>query len=232
MNPAIPQTSLFLGIIPALIFLYLSLKGYEGLYKEKNIYLSFVIGIILGFFAALAQSFTLSGVILYIILIVFFDQLIKTIALNIGRLHEKKETIIYGLCLGLGFGAIFTPVMLIAVSSLITSDAVILALIAIASLGIILFHAATGAYIGYGVYKKKLTRSILFAILLQIPFNGILDLIIIYAKNKNQILTETGLVAGLVIYGTLSFWYVITKIMPQIRPNNERRKRRRLLQQK
>ena len=73
----IPQTSLFLGIIPALILLYISLKGYEGHYKEKNIFLTFVVGIILGFFAATARSFTLPLVIAYIILFALFEQLLK-----------------------------------------------------------------------------------------------------------------------------------------------------------
>ena len=32
----LPQASLFLGIIPALILLYISLKGYEGYYQISN----------------------------------------------------------------------------------------------------------------------------------------------------------------------------------------------------
>ena len=88
----IPQTSLFLGIIPALVLLYISLKGYEGHYKDKTIFLTFVVGIILGVIAAFAQSLTFAGVIIYIILLAFFDQLLKTIVLNLRRLQGKRET--------------------------------------------------------------------------------------------------------------------------------------------
>ena len=51
------QAVLFLGIIPALILLYISLKGYEGLYKDKSIFLTFVAGIILGVIAAFIRAY-------------------------------------------------------------------------------------------------------------------------------------------------------------------------------
>ena len=63
----LPQASLFLGVIPALIIMYISLKGYEGYYKDKTMFLTFVAGIIMGFVAAFAQSFTLSLSIIFII---------------------------------------------------------------------------------------------------------------------------------------------------------------------
>jgi len=218
----IPQTSLFLGIIPALILLYISLKGYEGHYKDKNIFLTFVVGIILGFFAAIARSFSLPLVIAYIILFSLFEQLFKTIILNIGRFHEKKETIIYGLSLGLGFGSVFTPFLIIAVSSLITSDLYALSLVAIGSLGIILFHGATGVCIGYGIYVGKLTKYLLAVIIVQIPFNIIIDMMLVSSDDPSSYL-KLGIIIGLVAYGAIVFWYVIKKIMPKILTRSRKR---------
>ena len=43
----LPQALLFLGIIPALIIMYISLKGYDELYKEKTVFLIFIYGIYL-----------------------------------------------------------------------------------------------------------------------------------------------------------------------------------------
>ncbi len=223
-NIMLPQASLFLGIIPALILLYISLKGYEGYYKDKTIFLTFIIGVVLGFIAAFVQSLTFAVAIIYIILLALFDQLSKTMILNLGRLHEKKETTIYGLSLGLGFGSSFTPFLIIAVSSLITSDVYVLSLIAIGSFGIILFHGATAAYIGYGIFIGKLTKHLLISILLQLPFNFILGLTILYS-HPNTVNVQLGLVIGLIIYGGIVFWYVITKIMPQILTKNMKRKR-------
>ena len=226
----IPQASLFLGVIPALILLYISLKGYEGHYKDKIIFLSFVVGIILGFVAAFVQfvqSLTYLAII-YIILLAFFDQLLKTIVLNIGRLQRKRETPIYGLTLGLGFGSAFTPFHIIAVSRLITSDVYILSLIAIGSLGIILFHGATGAYIGYGIYAGKLTKHLLAAVIVQLPFNLIIAITIFFSNPKSpdfHLGLVVGLVIGIVVYGSIVFWYVLKKIMPQILPQSRGRKR-------
>ena len=221
----LPQASLFLGIIPALILLYICLKGYEGHYKDKTIFLTFIIGVVLGFIAAFVQSLTFAVVVIYIILLAFFDQLFKTIVLNFSRLHNKGETTIYGLSLGLGFGSSFTPFLIIAVSSLITSDAYVLSLIAIGSFGIILFHGATASYIGYGIYIGKLTKHLLISILLQLPFNLLLGLTIHYSR-PNKVNIQLGLVIGLIIYGGIIFWYVINKIMPQILTQNNKRKRK------
>jgi len=223
----LPQASLFLGIIPALILLYICLKGYEGRYKDKTIFLTFIIGVVLGFIAAFVQSLTFAVVVIYIILLAFFDQLFKTIVLNFSRTHNKGETTIYGLSLGLGFGSSFTPFLIIAVSSLITSDVYVLSLIAIGSFGIILFHGATASYIGYGIYVGKLTKHLLISIILQLPFNLLLGLTILYSR-PNKINIQLGLVIGLIIYGGIIFWYVITKIMPQILTQNKKRKRKSL----
>lgn len=217
----LPQTSLFLGIIPALILLYIGLKGYEGQYKDKTIFLTFVVGIILGFVAAFAQLFTLPGVIVYVILLACFQQLLKTIVLNIRRFHEKRETTIYGLSLGLGFGSSFTPFLMVAVSSLKTTDSTVLLLIAIGTLGLILFHGATGTYIGFGVYKGKLTKYILTAIIVQLPINGLLDMAIIYSDTTFFSILGV-LVIGAIIYGAVAFWYVVKKIMPQILSQKQR----------
>lgn len=220
----LPQASLFLGIIPALILLYISLKGYEGCYKDKTVFLTFVIGIILGFIAAFVQSLTIAGVIIYIILLAFFDQLLKTIILNIGRLQNKRESTIYGLTLGLGFGSAFTPFLIIAVSSLITNDVYVLSLLAIGSIGIILFHGATGTYIGYGIYAGKLIKHLLVAIIIQLPFNLLLGLVIIYSKPET-LNEQIGLVSGFLMYGVVVFWYVIKRTMPLILSQNQKRKR-------
>ena len=223
----LPQASLFLGIIPALILLYIGLKGYEGHYKDKTIFLTFIIGIVLGFIAALVLFLTfrgLEGIILFIVLLAFFDQLLKTMVLNLGRLQEKKETTIYGLSLGLGFGSSFTPFLIIAVSSLITSDVYVLSLIAIGSLGIIFFHGATAAYIGYGIYIGRLTKHLLTAVIIQLPFNFILGMTIIYSR-PNSLNIQLGLITVLIMYGSVFFWYVTKKIMPQILTKSMRRKR-------
>ena len=223
---AIPQASLFLGIIPALALLYISLKGYEGYYKDKYIFLTFVLGLIIGFFSAIARLLInpLPGLIIFIILFSIFEQLFKTIFLNYKKLQDSKVLIIYGLSLGLGFGSVFTPFLILAGSSIIGNDLYILSLITIGSFGIILFHGATGALIGYGIHSGKLIKYLLIAILIEIPFNFIIDIARFY-QNEYFILIQF----CIIIYGGIVFIYVLRKIMPKILSKSQKRKRSKKL---
>jgi len=217
MNTFIPQTSLFIGIIPALIILYIGLKGYEGHFKDKLIFLTFIVGIIIGFISAVIELFTTRGIglIIYIILFPVLEQLSKTIVLNLGRFQEKQETTIYGLSLGLGFGSVFTPAAIIMGNFQEINVAFIAAIIG--SFGIILFHAATGAIIGYGVYSHKLTTYLTFAILLQIPITTLIGVTNLFTISYLQI--------SIVVYGIIVYWYATKKIMPRILQESQRRKR-------
>ena len=223
------QAILFLGIIPALFFLFIALKGYEGYYKDKTIFLTFITGIFFGILAAIIRLIInpLPLVIIYIILFAFLEQLFKTIVLNIGRLQYKKETTIYGLSLGLGFGSSFTPFLVIVGSLSGQSSTIFLTLVAFGSLGFILFHAASGAIIGYGIFSGKMTKFLFIAIILQIPFNAISDLTrlqIIFNSTYYPIFQ-----AAVVVYGAILFIYVIKKIMPRILQEKDKRKRTKKL---
>ncbi len=213
MNSFILQTSLFIGIIPALIFLYIGLKGFEGKFKDKIIFLTFIVGIIIGTISVAIEYFTQAVGLIYIILFPVLEQLFKTIILNLGRFHEKQETTIYGFSLGLGFGSVFTP------AAIIQFDEPNLAFIAaiIGSLGIILFHGATGILIGYGVYTNKLTKYLTIAILLHLVITGVILVTNLFQISYLQIL--------LVIYGIILFWYTTKRIMPRILEEGQRRKR-------
>ena len=216
MNNFIPQTSLFIGIIPALIILYIGLKGYEGYFKDKLIFLTFIVGIIIGFISAVIELFTRDiGLIIYIILFPVLEQLFKTIVLNLGRFQEKQDTTIYGFSLGLGFGSVFTPAAIIMGNFNEINIAFIAAIIG--SFGMILFHAATGAIIGYGVYSHKLSTYLTSAILLQIPITILIGVTNLFSISYFQII--------LVGYGIIVYWYATKKIMPRILQESQRRKR-------
>jgi len=216
------QAVLFLGIIPALIVLYIVLKGYEEYYKEKTIFIMFIVGIIFGVIVAIVRYLInpLPYLIIYIVIFAFFEQLFKTIVLNIGRFQGKKETVIYGLSLGLGFGAAFTPFLIIT-GTMVSSELTFIFLVGFGSLGFIFFHAATTTYIGYGVYKFKLIKYLTIAILLQIPFNILADATRIY---NSAYLTFSNLL--LVLYGFLLFYYIVKKIIPKIKIQSRKRSKK------
>ncbi len=216
------QSILFLGIIPALVFLFLSLKGYDGLYKQKTVFLTLIVGIIIGVIVAVSRFFIyrLPLSIFFIVAFAFFEQLFKTIVLNIGRFQRKKETTIYGLTLGLGFGASFTPFLILAGSITEEPNLALYGIILIGTIGFTLFHASTAAYIGYGIYIGRLTKYLLVAIIIQLPFNLILDLAR-YTKDPLFVYYQI----ALLLYGVICYIYIVKYVMPNILKDKERRKR-------
>lgn len=214
MDGFIPQTSLFIGIIPALIILYVGLKGYEGYYKDKLIYLTFIVGIIIGVASAAIELLTQAIGFYYIFLFPILEQLFKTIILNLGRFHEKQETTVYGFSLGLGFGSVFTPVA-IYFGNFHDIFSMIAAMIG--SFGLTLFHAATGILIGYGVYSNKLAKYLTLSI--------VLHFVITIVIGVTNLLSIGYLQITLVLYGLLVFWYALKRVMPRILAEGQRRKR-------
>jgi len=216
------QAILFLGIIPALVFLFLSLKGYDGIYKQKTVFLTLVVGIIIGVIVAVSRLFIyrLPLSIFFIVAFAIFEQLFKTIVLNIGRFQRKKETTIYGLTLGLGFGASFTPFLILAGSITEEPNLALYGLILIGTIGFTLFHASTAAYIGYGIYIGRLTKYLIIAIIIQLPFNLILDLAR-YIKDPFFVYYQI----ALLLYGLICYIYIVKYVMPNILKDKDRRKR-------
>jgi hypothetical protein len=206
----LPQALLFIGIIPALILLFISLKGYDGYYKDKLVFLTFVVGLIIGVITVVIETYTAAIGVFFIILFPVLEQLFKTIILNLGRFQGKKETPIYGLSLGLGFGSIFIPSSLVLLNIQGSFDNISVALSIIGSIGIIFIHAGTGVCIGYGVFTYSLLKYLLIAIILYIPVTA---------------LTFLPIYIQLVIlpYGMIIYWYFTTKIMIKIKTEGRKR---------
>ena len=223
------QAILFLGIIPALILLYISLKGFEGVYKDKSLFLVFVIGIIMGVASASFRIIIpfIPLLITTIAVFAFLDQLMKTILLNLPRLQRKKETVLYGLALGLGFGSSYTPYMIIIGSSQIPDSTLsLIALVIFGSIGYILVHGSTAALLGYGIFKDQLMKYLLLTLFIHIVFNAFADLADprLY-ENPNITEYFPVLQLILVVFGLILFWYIQKNILPEIRTYEEKRKR-------
>jgi hypothetical protein len=217
MDNYIPSTSLFLGIIPALILLFISIKGYEKSLKHKTIFLSFIVGIIIGFIITVIEIYTGDIPIYIIVIFPVFEELFKTIILNIGRLQEKPETVFYGLTLGLGLGSVATSASILR-GTLQAGDYLGLGLVVFGSCGIIMLQGATGVLIGFGVYKGKVAQYVAIAVVLHIAF--ITGLFFVQVLRISVVVVTYLFIAGLIIY-----WYATKKIMPQILREGQRRKR-------
>lgn len=211
----LPQAMLFIGIIPSLILLFISLKGYEGIYEDRLIFILFIGGIIAGIISIIIEYLTLSIAMLSILLFPILEHLIKTIILNLRRFHNKRETTIYGLSLGVGFGSVFTPYYIIISSQNQGGDISTLLLAFISSLSIILLHGATGVAIGYGIYSANLIKYFSLSILLYLPISIVFSGLINIAY----------LPVILLPYGLIIYWAITTKIMPLILDRDKKRKK-------
>ncbi len=206
----IPQSSLFLGIIPALILLYISLKDWQDHYTEKTLFIMFILGIIIGFIVVLIQLFY--DLLIIILIFPFLEQIIKTMILNLRRFQAKQATVMYGLGFGLGFGSIYPPTFLILFSQAEMSNFILISTL-IGSLGLLLIHGATAALIGYGIYQGKLLNFYVYSVLMLIGANLLMWIQVGYV----QWIT--------LLVGLFMFYLVHKKILLKIVRSFEKRKR-------
>lgn len=208
----IPQSSLLLGIIPALILLYISLKDWQDHYTEKTLFIMFILGLIIGFFVVLIQLSMFSDLFIIILIFPFLEQIIKTMILNLRRFQAKQATVIYGLGFGLGFGSIYPPAFLILFSQAGMSNFILISTL-IGSIGLIFIHGATGALIGYGIYQGKILNFYAYAVLTLMGANILMWVSVGYV----QWIT--------LLVGLFMFHLVHKKILLKIVRSFEKRKR-------
>ncbi len=209
----LPQSSLFVGIIPALALVYLIIRKWTGQFQEKLVFLLFVFGIISGFTIIFVEFYIgFTTLIEYVIIFRFIEIMGKTIILNIPRFQEKQHTVLYGLVLGLGFGSIYPPVSLLLVNSIDVSFVHVMSIL-IGSIGMLLIQGSTGALIGFGVFKRKLLVFLTGSLVIQIVIQYLLF---------SLVLSWTWI---LIIAGIFMYAIVMKKIVLPVSSQTERRKR-------
>jgi hypothetical protein len=164
----LPQSSLFIGIIPALALVYLVMRKWTEGFQERTVFLMFVLGIVSGFISVFIELYVNRIHFLeFIIIFRLLQLMIIIMVLNLPRFHNNPAIVLYGLVLGLGFGSIYPPVslLLISVESVTSLDVIS---ILIGSLGLMFLHGATGTLLGYGIFKRKLFETFLLSITLHV----------------------------------------------------------------
>ncbi len=206
-----------IGIIPALFILYVALGGYEGKFKEKYIFLTFLGGIATGTGVYLADwllvirilNFTVVLQYIEVLLVVslllaFFEHAGKLVVLNLPRFQQDEGTVLYGASLGVGFASVAGAILMRGVDTLFSPAG---GYAAATSLGLLLVSCATGMMLGMGVRLKRRFHYLALATLAgTVPWPFLLYVIGIGPSVYTA--------APALAYGALLFAYVRGRIRP------------------
>ncbi|KAA0009545.1 MAG: hypothetical protein FE041_05885 [Thermoplasmata archaeon] len=170
------NTLLFpLGIIPSLLILYLVIGKYEGKFREKNVLITFVAGILIGIVIYLIEGMILYPLVmikeyLYLNFIIIFsfafsflEQMAKLASLNLRRFFDEG-TPLYGASFGLGFSSTFA-VLLFGKSFEVTKESMSLFL---APFVVILINCSTGILIGIGIKRNLRIKYLLISTIVSV----------------------------------------------------------------
>jgi hypothetical protein len=227
-----------IGFVPAILILYILLRRYEGFFKEKYIFLSFAVGLILGMiitvFHLVSDDFILShldlSLLVFVLLFALFEEAAKLVILNMPRLQLKYDTVYYGAGLGLGVGSM----AIVAISFKVFMDdpnafgnLLTITGLVVLSFNFSLLHSATGVMIGYGCAKKEVVHFFSRAFL----FHAVYNLLLLpFMWSIEGAMYASLFVATLYTVGL--FWYVLSGLMPEAVPPEMQKKRRRELRKR
>ena len=163
------------GFVPSFGILYFAWGKLEGLFNERKLFFNYFVGWIVGiiisvFFLIILVSTRayLDLSIFSVILFAIFTEMFKYIYLNTPKNRKKYQLPYYGFALGLGIGAIWCVSLMYYYLRNVNLDSlgyllvVIYFLIFSTSLSSI--HACTGAFLGYGIYKKYPEKYLLISL--------------------------------------------------------------------
>jgi RsiW-degrading membrane proteinase PrsW (M82 family) len=163
-----------IGIIPALLVLYVTLAGYEEKFKDSYIFLTFIGGIAVGTLVYFMEIWVLTifnyEVLLQLIdiilvlsfLFALFEHLAKLVVLNLPRFQRDEGTVLYGASLGLGFAATSGAVFMREVDSLLSLEGAYAGLLAI---GLMFVSCATTMLLGIGIVRQERMKFLVLAAL-------------------------------------------------------------------
>ena len=171
MDPSIAPIPL---MVLGLLLMLMTLRRFEGFFKENTLFLLFIAGMILGFVSTLIEriffplvgSFeNIEGVLvlylypsaIYIIGSSILAEGFKAVVINLARFRFKRETTFFGFGLGIGFGATASIMPFFQFSDYLYPRGVALPILI--SVVYILLNGATGLVLGAGSARGATVSS-------------------------------------------------------------------------
>ncbi len=242
-----------ISITPAILFLLFSLKEYESYFDDRKIFLSFAgslfAGMLVAFFhLVLTRYFGIQLIATFTFITVIVGIAVMTnflffIVLNLNMYGQKFDTTYYGAAFGFGVGAMVSVAQLFSFFEYgFRMNAQYIGSMLFYAVAVVLFHGAIGIYIGYGSYKRRPFKYFFYALLLSLPFNGLIFFWYWFSWTTNAY-NRTYELANIYSGG----WWVLllalvwaifvyrimhTRIMPAALPEEKRRERRRAIRKR
>ncbi len=218
-----------IGFAPAILLLLFSLQDYtyprveKPYFDDRKLFGLFAVGIALGAVILLIQrQFPLEG----LLVVLFFEEALKLIILNLPRFQKKVDTPFYGISLGLGMGSTIALGTVTFDIQNVGLDAASLIILVIVSIQSSLLQGATGGTIGIGVGRGRPWPFFAQAVIVHLAY--VLLMFPFYLIPFNQGETLLGYVSfGLAtIFLASYFWYfrfnLLTKFISEALSKSQR----------
>lgn len=235
-----------IGFVPAIYFMFHSLKKYEHFLNDRKMFLSFgggfFVAIIAGFFEMvgifsldytnyldggdISESTAIGFSIVSIFGIAIVHEAVKTMVLNHPKFLGKKDTLYYGASLGFGFAAMYVFLIVIwglTQEKLETIDFVYAIILLV---GITLLHGSLGVIIGYGCSNFKTKKYFVIATFLHVILNFVLFL------RGWEVINKPISAFFVLAYGSLLYLYIYYNVLPTALTEEQKKERRRVLRQR
>lgn len=219
-----------IGIVPAFVVLMTAYHRYDGKFRDETLFLLFMAGLFLGLPVAMLEAFLFLPLV-FVFGFPAFEQMLKTVILNLPRFHDQPLMRFYGGSMGLGLGAMIVFVLAARIfldtgryADLggLGADPAAALLLTMAGAGILLLQLATGIVIGEGVAKNAPFYAAAKAIVLSLPGQALLFEFLAVLRVEGTLFPPYP--ALMLLYGAVVAWYVVRHVLPNALPPGERRK--------
>jgi hypothetical protein len=225
--------ALLLGIGPALILLWTSLRRFDRpwvdhtLFDDRRVFGSLAAGLVFGVIASVLTlslpRVDLTSSLVAIIVTFLFEEGFKLVYLNRRAYRGRFDTTFYGVPLGVGAAAtaVVATVLWTALDVLYVVEGFVL--LVLFSISLSLVNADTGAIIGFGASRGHTWRAYARAVLVRLAHGGFLFPFLIGIENPWALLS----VATSLGFALLLYVYVYRVLLPGTLPDDLRRELRR-----
>ncbi len=220
-----------LGIGPALLLMWLSLRRFDypnvekTLFDDRKVFFALAVGLVLGtvssVFSLYSGAVSFVGVILTLSIVILFEESFKLVYLNRKGYRTNFASTYYGLALGLGIAA-----TLILATGLrnpdFPSSAITFTLLVAYSFSLCTIEATTGAIIGYGCSRGEPWSNFFLALFIRFFYTFVSIPFLLGSDLSPDWLVMLSLIASVAV-GVSLYYYSYVEILPGTLPPDLRR---------